>query len=232
MLAQTLERLDQKEVFRYLGYRGRPADERTIALVESCSKQLLTNIRPRYLVKRCACTITDTVVIEGTTLRLEGQSIQKHLQGCHDVLLFCATLSQKADILIRQSQIIDVARGLVMDCCATAAIEQVCDTICERLGREYAAKGEYLTSRFSPGYGDLPITIQKEFLQVMDAPRQIGLCANESNLLIPRKSVTAVIGIRTEKRLQKKSCLTCAQKETCPYRRWEENNENDCMGGK
>ena len=76
------------------------------------------------------------------------------------------------------------------------------------------------TWRFSPGYGDLPIEIQGEFLQVLDAPKRIGLYATANNILTPRKSVTAVIGL-SENKISKgrRGCVICSMKDACPYRK-------------
>lgn len=216
-----LKSLDKKEVLRYLGYRSEQVDPQTAGLIDQCERQLLNAIRPRVIWREFPLSFgPENVAVSGTTLVLEGTAIRRHLQGCERVLLFCATLSQEVDRLIRQAQVTDAAKGLVMDCCATTAIEQVCDEECDRLAERFAAKQCYLTTRFSPGYGDLPIDIQKEFVTVLDAQRKIGLCVTESNLLIPRKSVTAIIGVSHHQRSHgKKSCDACSQKERCPYRR-------------
>lgn len=53
------------------------------------------------------------------------------------------------------------------------------------------------------GYGSFPLEIQKEFLEAVNAHKRIGLCTGENNILIPRKSVTAVAGI-SEKPISRK----------------------------
>ena len=97
------------------------------------------------------------------------------------------------DALLRRTQLADLSRCLVLESCATAAIEEVCDRAEGLIAAEFPGKS--LTSRFSPGYGDLPVTVQGEFLALLDAPRRIGLCATGSSILTPRKSVTAVLGL-------------------------------------
>ena len=89
--------------------------------------------------------------------------------------------------------------------------------------REYLARGLYLTDRFSPGYGDLPLTVQKDLCGVLDTRRTLGLTVNESMLLIPEKSVTAVMGIcpvpqRHRAATEKGGCAKCAAFENCVFR--------------
>ena len=52
--------------------------------------------------------------------------------------------------------------------------------------------------RFSPGYGDLPIEVQKDFLPLLDAERRLGITLSESCLMAPSKSVTAIIGVASK----------------------------------
>ena len=61
---------------------------------------------------------------------------------------------------------------------------------------EAVAKGMSLRPRFSPGYGDLPLTVQKEFMTLLDCAHLIGINLNESLLMSPSKSVTAIIGMK------------------------------------
>ena len=51
------------------------------------------------------------------------------------------------------------------------------------------------TFRFSPGYADFPLEVQPKLLEILDAPRRIGLTVSPSLLLIPTKSVTCILGV-------------------------------------
>ena len=131
-----------------------------------------------------------------------------------------ATLSAGVDGLLRQSQLRDLGRSLVLEACATAAIEEVCDRGEAMIRGQYP--GRVLTSRYSPGYGDLPVTVQGAFLALLDAPRRLGLCATGSSILTPRKSVTAVIGVREAGAgtpEDGRGCAVCRLRESCPYRK-------------
>ena len=77
-----------------------------------------------------------------------------------------------------------------------------------------------ITFRYSPGYGDLPLDVQNSFLRALDAQKKIGLTVSENNLLFPRKSVTAIIGIvDSEIKNKRKSCNECSNYENCNFRR-------------
>ncbi len=109
-------------------------------------------------------------------------------------------------------------RAVVYDAMASTAVEDLLDKIeLEIAERE---KGRYMTWRFSPGYGDLPIDCQGEFLEALDADRRVGVRLTPGMLLVPTKSVTAIIGLSdapTEKKTG--SCATCNMRETCAFRK-------------
>ena len=107
--------------------------------------------------------------------------------------MFCATLSAQVDALIRRWESGDMLRALALDCCAAAAVEQMCDQIELELQGQFP--GCSFPFRYSPGYGDLPLELQNPLLDLLDAPRRVGLCASASHILTPRKSVTAILGV-------------------------------------
>ena len=69
------------------------------------------------------------------------------------------------------------------------------EALCNKFNSEISAKSQ-TAPRFSPGYGDLPIELQREIFLALDCPKRIGLTLNQSLLMSPTKSVTAIIGIR------------------------------------
>lgn len=213
----ALTDIPQKEVWHYLGHKGQ-ADPHTTALVEECSSQLLKIVRPKALWRELAISISaDGVLVEESGLYLPGRDLAKHLAGCSVAIALVATMGVQVDTFIRRYQIEDLARAVVMDSCATAAIEEVCNRIEELIMA--ILPGKYFTSRFSPGYGDLPLTIQGDLLVLLDAPCRIGLCVTSANILTPCKSVTALIGV-SDIPIQRgqRSCQSCTIKNTCQFR--------------
>ena len=94
----------------------------------------------------------------------------------------------------------------------------MCDEVENLIKAENPDK--FLTWRFSPGYGDYPLSLQSELLRILDAPRKIGLCTNENSILTPTKSVTAVIGVSDNPiENKRKGCASCNLKTTCKFRK-------------
>lgn len=214
-----IEKINQHDAIRYMGYGTNKPDENMQVIINDCEKKLLAVIAPRFVYKIFDINFSDEgVCVSGTSLVLKGNSIRRHLQGCEKCVLYAATLSQGADREIRLLEASDMTKAMITDCLASAAIEQVCDGVDEII-KEIA--GEYnQTWRYSPGYGDLPMDIQKDFLAVLDAQKRIGLNTTENSIMIPRKSVTAIIGLsKGEISQAKRGCLTCNLNKVCQFRK-------------
>lgn len=204
-----LEKLNRNEAVRYLGGAGVAPSYRMDVLFNACETEILKNANPKFLFLEKSLPCPQIVI---------GNDIKNHLEGCEKAIVFCATLGAEIDRLIRISQISDMARAVVLDSFASVAVEQLCMKADEQIAEKYP---EYnMTFRFSPGYGDYPIVLQKTILNMLDAPRKIGLTTNESSLLVPSKSVTAVMGLSKNPIEQKKrGCAVCNMRDRCKFRR-------------
>ncbi len=216
--------INKNEILRYLGYSGQTLDDKTINLMDECIEKLNKAIKPRYIYKIFKTEEKeDGISLKETDLVLKGKDIRNHLSSCGDCAVLAATLGINADNLIRISQSISMSEAVVLDACAVEFIEKVCDNVCDEIERkvkEYDSELK-ITSRFSAGYGDLGIEIQPDILRIVDANRKIGLTVTESNIMIPRKSVTAIVGIYKGDKKSKalKGCGSCNLKDTCTYRK-------------
>lgn len=217
------ESVNISEALRYLGYGSNEPDPKIKELLSLCEKELLRVARPQYIYK--VLELTDDLQLKGCTFKLEGNDIKKHLAGCSKAILMCATLSLEVDKLIRIKQIGDMAQATIIDSMASALVEQLCDKVEEQIKEDIP--GYEYTWRYGLGYGDLPLAGQKEFLNVLDAPKKIGVCVNDSLMLVPTKSVTCIIGVGTKKSdIEKKNCINCNLYKDCIYRRKGEGCEH------
>lgn len=205
----TLEKLNRSEAIRYLGGAGIQMNDQMEVLMDECEKMVLEKAAPKFLYIE--------LDLPCNTI-MGGRDIANHLDGCEKAILMCATLGAEIDKLIRISQISDMAKAVVLDSFASVAVEQVCNKVDEIIAEKY--DGYYMTFRFSPGYGDYPISLQQDFLRMLDAPRKIGLTTNENFLLMPTKSVTAVMGLsKNPIERKKRGCAICNMRGKCRFRK-------------
>ena len=210
-----LTKLNENEILMYLGYRGQEYTEDVREQMGRCEKEVLKTAVPRLVWRRFS--IEDA---NFTALSLQGNDIWELLDGCKEAVLMAVTLGPEIDALLRKKSITDMADAVIMDACADTAIENVADHFEADLRKELKAEHLFLTDRFSPGYGDLPLSTQKKLCAVLDAERKIGLSLSPTFLMIPKKSVTAILGISDEEKpLRKRGCEVCARFQNCTYRK-------------
>ena len=180
-------KIDDVQIRRYLKLFGRPpgeALERRIAVMREAA---LGAIRPTRAWRRFEGL--DAANANGSA------SLAKHLSGCHAVYLVCATIGASFDALQRRTAATSPADAFILQAIGAAAIEEwTDDTECEI--RRELHPGEILLRRYSPGYGDYPLAAQRDIFRLLDAPRTAGVSLTADLVMVPSKSVSAVIGVK------------------------------------
>lgn len=167
--------IDRREIMRYAGVRGDAPEIE--ALLDECIKEAEGKLTYKVCYGGFPVSFFDPV---------DSKDLKKHLEGCNKVILFAATVGIGIDRLISRYASVSPTKSLIFQAIGAERIEALCDEF----------NSEFVGSRFSPGYGDLPLEFQKEIFKVLDCPKRIGLTLNESMLMSPTKSVTAIIGVK------------------------------------
>ena len=203
--------IDPKEVAVYLGYYSADGiDEKTIS--DSIS-EFLKNADFRACCVKVPVKTTENGVDLGF-MNVESCSLRKNLEDCKEAYILAATTGISSQRLIEKNSVISPIKGIVTDCVGSAAIEAFCD----KINLSLFDNPDFLRPRFSPGYGDLCIECQRKIVEFLRTDKNIGLALTESLMMVPKKSVTAIIGIGKEKNKCKgNGCMTC-KAEKCPYR--------------
>lgn len=209
--------IQRQECLRYAGCRQDAAAEEK-RLLEECLQEIDGRLTYQVCWERFPIRWTEGGLDLGF-VKTDSAGLSKNLEGAEEILLFAATIGLEMDRAIRRYTNLSPAKALFFQAIGAERIESLCDAFCEEQAAALQAEGKFLKPRFSPGYGDLPLTLQKDIFRVLDCPRQIGLTLNESLLMSPSKSVTAIVGITKEERMEekKKPCGVC-QKKDCVFR--------------
>lgn len=210
--------LDVNEALRYLGAGGQAPDELKQQALQVASG-LTAAVTPRYTYRVFSMVREeDRFLLPQAGLALEGRTARTMLSQCSQAVLLCCTLGAGFEAMLRSEQARDMARAVILDACGSALVEAGCDAAQEELRQRLP--GRYLTDRFSPGYGDLPLTLQPPICAALDARRRLGVHVTDSLLLNPSKSVTAVIGLSGRPQMARvRGCAYCMMRETCPLRK-------------
>lgn len=208
-----------KEAVRYLGYGNHAVDGQTLELIQDSFREL-DSVADRRIIYR----IFDVNVMENDSLdigklHIVSRNLSKNLRGCEEAFVLGATLGIGIDQLLRRYSLTDMSRVVVIQAAAAAMLEEYLDEWQKKTAGELEREGQYLRPRFSPGYGDFPISHQEMILRMLNAEKSIGLTLTDGGMLNPTKSVTAVAGIsKTKERCPVHGCESC-NKTDCTYRR-------------
>ena len=211
---------DRKEIFRYLGYRGREPEIGVAEAVDSCAAALQAVVEPRHVrrVFPLERVSADHFRIEG--MDVVSRNLSRNLRGCSEVCLMAATLGLGPDRLVQRAEALGkMSRAVILQAAAAAMIEAYCDDVNEEIRMEAASKGLFLRPRFSPGYGDFSLEHQTELFRILEVQKKIGVTLTGSLLMMPSKSVTAVIGLSKDNtHCMVQGCEACG-KQDCSFRR-------------
>ena len=176
------------EIDRYMGAkRNDPATEE---LVEKCLSECENVLRYSLCYRIFSCKATaDSVSFAGC--EIPSADLAKNLAGCQKIALIAATVGLGIDRLITKYSAISPATALCLQAIGAERVESMLDAFEE----EWIKNGAMLRPRFSPGYGDFPLAFQREIFRILDCPKTLGLTLNDSLLMSPSKSVTAVLGL-------------------------------------
>ena len=187
--------LDLSEIRRYAGMREKTPE--TEAMLQSCLREVENALT--YRVCYCEFPLSfEKNTIDLGFAKVTSSDLNKNLDGCHSILLFAATVGLALDRLINRYATVSPTRSLFFQAIGAERIEGLCNTFVSEVSKQKSKEGTVLRPRFSPGYGDLPLQLQTNIFEVLDCPRKIGLSLNQSLIMSPTKSVTALIGLTNE----------------------------------
>ena len=184
--------IDKREILRYMGCRESTPqiDELIERSLELCADKLSYKV----------CFAEYDIRIDSTRCDLgfastDSADLSKCLKNCDKILLFAATVSLELDRLILRYGKSEPSVSVCLQAIGAERIEALCDAFCKEMKAEYANLEKSLRPRFSAGYGDLPLELQRDIFKALGCDKRIGLTLNDSMIMSPTKSVTAIIGI-------------------------------------
>ena len=202
-----LSSIDQAETKRYAGLHQAVFDDKVIekACLEAQLLAVPKGIWQIYDYDSCTHQIE--------TAEILGSSIQRHLQSCTKAIILAVTIGEPIEAAITDYfKKGEYSYSLLLDAAATTAVEMAADCMEKAMQQVIAPQGYAMKTRFSPGYGDWDITFQPHMLRLAGAST-IGMELTDSYMLMPRKSITAIIGLTPKHDAQtinsKHDCKNC-----------------------
>lgn len=177
---------DRKEILRYAGVRTGALEasselSQVLELLESCLAELEGRLACRVCFREFPIRDLGDCLDLGFA-QVSSRALQKNLKDCDGILLFGATIGLELDRLIAKYGRIAPAKAFLFQAIGAERIESLCDTFCQEIKMQKELLGQFVVPRFSPGYGDLPLELQREIFRALECPKHIGLTLNASLL--------------------------------------------------
>ena len=191
VLTKTYNNLpfDKKEILRYCNSKDlTPELEK---LLNECTEEAKSVIS--YKVCYCILPVNiKDITIDFNAFKVTSEKLALNLKKCENVIVFGATLGIELDRLIMKYGKLSPTKALFFQAIGATQIEALCDCFTKDIKNELNIT---LKPRFSAGFGDLDLLVQKDIFKILDCSKKIGLTLNDSLLMSPTKSVTAFVGI-------------------------------------
>ena len=183
--------IDKKEILRYA--RVGVLDESTGDLLD----RLIDKTRNTLSYKVCYASYP--ISVDGERIDLGFTVVESHslalcLKDCSEIILFCATVGAEFDRRIKKYSLTSPSSAVILQALGSERVEALCDAFCEDMKQQ---TNRSLCPRFSPGYGDLSLEVQRDIFAVL-TPAKIGVSLSDNLFMTPSKTVTAIIGIKKE----------------------------------
>lgn len=187
--------IERNEVLRYLGYSRFDINEEIIDSIEPYIEEAMEYISPRACYCRFNLEITENNVIRLPYADVSSRHLAINLRGCDGVFFFAATIGAPFDRMMARARVSSMVKAAIFQSIGATAVESLCDILCDKLAKEVKSNNEKLHARYSPGFGDYGLENQTGFFKTLQPQKYAGITLNESLIMSPEKSVTALIGI-------------------------------------
>lgn len=161
-----------------------------VTIFEKCIENTVNASLPK-----CCFTYSDARVVSDSKTDLgfcviESGDFAKNMKNCNRVYTFAVTLGHGVERLLSKLSFVSPSEFFICDAVASALIESVCDVAEKAIKKDLPSR-----PRFSPGYGDMSLEVQKDILSVLGAQKLLGITLSQSLLMTPQKSITALLPV-------------------------------------
>lgn len=185
--------IDRREAQRYAGVLSE--NEESTRILDEC----IDIAQKSFVYKVCyreLAVCEDSGMLNFGFCNIKSDTLRKNLSGCGRIIIFAATVGFEIDRLIARYLPTSPAKAAMLDALGSERVEALCDSFCEEMKKEAHERGFIARPRVSAGYGDIPISMQRDMFTLLDCSRKIGVSLGENLLMSPSKSVTAIIGLQ------------------------------------
>lgn len=211
--------LPDSEICSYMGYRNAPPDKRILEMISAMKGELNDICKPRFGYLPVAGNLRDrdSLVLGGRTVS-PGRIITSYLKKSDFFILLVATAGTEYDSWRQDIQDGgDIVRQYVADSLGSAIAEAIVAQSLDYLESMASKSALHISNSYSPGYCGWHVSEQQTLFALL--PELFcGVRLTESSLMLPIKSVSAIIGAGPLIVRKPYGCAICSKKD-CYKRR-------------
>jgi hypothetical protein len=158
----------------------------------------------------------EQILLEGEN-KMTGELVSRHLSGAVQIASVVCTIGMELETEIEHLMNSDPMYAMALDGLGNAAVEKFAQQVCARIGEQAQVEGLTTSAPLSPGEPDWPVEVgQPQVFALLD-PSRIGITLTSGGMMVPKKSISFVVGIGPEM-TQIDMCELCSLRERCHYR--------------
>lgn len=202
--------IEVSDILRFLHFRQKEVPQNILDDIDAALEIIYAQAQFREVHQKFSAQIKNDALWLDDRIKLPYPSLQHLFKNSEYVYVVACTIGLNITRLIKKEMMVNPSHGVMLDACASMVADAYAGYIQSTLGPT--------TSRFSPGYGDVPLESQRIFAQLLQIEKNAGIHLTEGNLMIPEKSIIYLTGKRCEE--EPTSSLSCNDCErNCIYRK-------------
>jgi hypothetical protein len=155
------------------------------------------------------------ILIQGRKV-LFSPLVARHLTGAERIVLVICTIGLELETYASLCMQENPSLGMALDGMGNAAIENIAQQVCVRIGKQARPLGLTVSTPISPGDPEWPAEIGQPFFFSFLDPSLIGIKLSSNGMMQPKKSVSFAVGVGLNMS-QKGMCYLCNYAERCHY---------------
>ena len=149
--------------------------------------------------------------------KIDSKLLAQQLAAASKIIVILATIGVELEKRVSKIWETDMVYALALDGAGSASVEALANAACLYFENQAAKEGLQASIPFSPGMVDW--TVADGQPQIFDLLGEAGTIVNltSSYIMIPRKSLTMVMGFGASLKSSGKTCDFCIMRGTCRY---------------
>lgn len=207
--------ISDTEIYAYLGYKDSCPDNYVSLLIENLKKEAITLCNPKFGFRTINGEIVSktSILLGNDNYFHPGGIITHSLKNSDLFAILLASVGQEMDRWItvkREGN--DIMEAFIADALGSTIVEAIVACGMNYLGKAMFQNNLKISNSYSPGYCGWDVAEQQLLFSLLP-PAFCGVTLTKSSLMLPIKSVSALVGIGVNIEKKPYGCPICRKKD-------------------